>query len=198
MITGAHGAFGSALKKALECKGAEVVGVHFGVDWTYSDYSKLEDKLKKADVLILSHGSKKDQAMAANCTSYLAIIDLYRKSRLQAGKPSEIWGLGSEIEFHPAWGIKHLAIYLKSKRAYAKYASKLYFDPCLTYRHIVPSGFRSRMGPGLMSAKTAVRMTLFFIRRDWKYIPVTYTGFAFLNYFRFRKLGKNTRDLTCS
>lgn len=189
MITGAHGAFGSELKKALEAQGARIVPVHFGVDWTYSNYSSLQDRLRQADVLVLSHGSKNDQSMDANCTSFIAIIELYRKLRQEAGKPSEVWGLGSEIEFHPAWGIKDLGVYLKSKRAYANYAAKLYRDPGLTYRHIVPSAFRSRMGFAPMSAKTAVRIALFFLRRGWKYIPVTYTGFAFLNYFRFRRLG---------
>lgn len=166
-----------------------MVGVHFGVDWTYSDYSKLEDKLKRADVLVLAHGSKKDQAMEANSTSYKVIAELYRRLRREAGQPAEIWGLGSEIEFHPAWGIKSLVPYLESKRAFARYATGLYRDPSLVYRHIVPSSFRSRMGTGLMSAKTAVRIALFFLGRDWKYIPVTYTGFALLNYHRFRTLG---------
>ena len=189
MITGSQGAFGSALKRALEGKGARGVGVRFGVDWTYSDYSRLEEKLREADVLILSHGSKKEQAMAANCTSWVALINRYRQLRREAGKPSEIWGLGSEIELHPAWGIKDLEAYLESKRAFAHYAAKLYRDPDLIYRHIVPSAFRSRMGFGLMSAKTAVRIALFFLERDWRYIPVTYTGFAFFNYLRFRKLG---------
>lgn len=185
VITGAHGAFGSALKKTLEDRGAQVEGVHFGTDWTYADYSGLEEKLKEADVLVLAHGSKIDQAMEANYISFRAIIELYRKARHEA--PAEIWGLGSEIEFHPAWGIKSLASYLESKRAFARYAATLYRDPRLTYRHIVPSAFRSRMGWGLLSADAAVAMALFFLRRDWKYVPVTYTGVALLNYFRFLK-----------
>ena len=188
-MTGAHGAFGLALKKALEERGGQVAGVHFGVDWTYSDYSGLQDGLKKADVLILAHGSKKDEAMAANCTSWIAIITLYRRLRLEAGRPAEIWGVGSEIEIHPAWGIKDLVPYLESKRAFARYAAKLYRDPSLIYRHIVPSAFRSRMGFGLMSSGTAARIALFFLGRDWRYVPVTYTGLAVLNYCRFRRLG---------
>ena len=126
----------------------------------------------------------------AERSSFVSIIERYRKIRQAAGLPIEIWGLGSEIEFHPAWGIKDLGKYLKSKRAFARYAARLYRDPALTYRHIVPSAFRSGMGPGLMSARTAVRVALFFLKRDWKYIPVTYTGIAWLNGFRFRRLGQ--------
>ena len=126
--------------------------------------------------------------MAANCTSWIAIITLYRRLRLETGRPAEIWGVGSEIEFHPAWGIKALVPYLESKRAFAQYAARLSRDPSVVYRHIVLSSFRSRMGFGLMSARTAVRIALFFLGRDWKYVPVTYTGFALLNYLRFRNL----------
>ena len=52
----------------------------------------------------------------------------------------------------------------------------------------MPAAFRSRMGPGLMSGTTAVRTAPFFIRRGFRYIPVTYTGIALLNYFKFLML----------
>ena len=41
-----------------------------------------------------------------------------------------------------------------------------------------------------MSAETAVNIALFFIRRGFSYVPVTLTGLAFLNYFRFRYFQK--------
>jgi hypothetical protein len=43
------------------------------------------------------------------------------------------------------------------------------------------------MGPGLMSASFAAKVTLFLLKRGFKYVPVTYTGIAFINYFRFIK-----------
>jgi hypothetical protein len=42
------------------------------------------------------------------------------------------------------------------------------------------------MGKGAMSAETAVNIALFFITRGIKYVPVTLTGLAVLNFFRFR------------
>jgi hypothetical protein len=37
----------------------------------------------------------------------------------------------------------------------------------------------------MMSADTAAAIALFFIRRGFRYVPVTFTGLAFWNYFRF-------------
>jgi hypothetical protein len=55
----------------------------------------------------------------------------------------------------------------------------------MLYRHIVPSAFMSPMGKGLMSGGVAAATAMFFISRGFRYIPVTYTGIAFLNWFRF-------------
>ena len=52
-------------------------------------------------------------------------------------------------------GAPRLRAYARSKRAYAREAARLFFDEEVLYRHIVPSSFRSRMGPGLMSGRTA-------------------------------------------
>ena len=72
------------------------------------------------------------------------------------------------------------------KARFAAKALDYYRSPDLIYRHIVPSAFTSQMGPGLMSAETMVSYALFFIRRGFRYVPVTYTTLAFWNYFRFR------------
>ena len=58
-------------------------------------------------------------------------------------------------------------------------------DGDVLYRHIVPSAFRSRMGGGLMSGRTAAAIALWLIRRGFRYVPVTYTGIAFLNFVPF-------------
>src|SRR5690606_9509988 len=73
-----------------------------------------------------------------------------------------------------------------SKRAFAARPLDYYLGKDVLYRHIVPSAFTSAMGPGPMSAAFAVRYALFFIRRGFKYVPVTLTTLAFWNYFRFR------------
>jgi len=190
LITGARGAFGRELGKALEAAGAGVGAARFGEDWTYDDYGFFSPaRLAPVDVLVLSHGAKGAHAMAANCTSFIEIAERYRDARAKASQRAEIWGLGSEIELHPAFGAAGRG-YLESKRAYARYAARLYGDAGVTYRHIVPAAFRSAMGPGLISARTAVRIALFFLARDWKYVPVTYTGVAWLNYLRFRRLSR--------
>jgi hypothetical protein len=55
----------------------------------------------------------------------------------------------------------------------------------MVYRHIVASAFTSRMGPGLISGEAAAALAMFFIRRGFRYIPVTYTGIAWVNYLKF-------------
>jgi monoglucosyldiacylglycerol epimerase len=185
-MTGAGGAFGFAMKTLLEKEGAIVIPLKFGLDWHYKSYSGVETALRNSDVLILSHGSKLDHAMEANCDSFRDFIELFISLKSEAGSVPEIWALGSEIEFHPTFGSRTLQGYSASKRRFADYAANLYRDSHVVYRHIVPAAFRSPMGPGLMSASTAASIALWLVRKEWKYIPVTYTGIAVFNYFRFR------------
>lgn len=185
-MTGASGAFGSPFKRMLEHAGAaNVATFKFGEDFTYENYADLDEELAAADVLVLSHGSKLDHAMEANCDSFLAIIERFKELHKDDRFPTEVWAVGSEIECHPAFGNKNLQVYLESKRAYARHARRYYRDRAILYRHIVPSAFTSRMGPGLISGTMAARIALFFIRRGFRYVPVTYTGIAFVNYFKF-------------
>jgi sterol desaturase/sphingolipid hydroxylase (fatty acid hydroxylase superfamily) len=184
-LTGATGAFGSALKTILEKQGAGVRALKFGVDYDYEDYSRLDGVLRETDILVLAHGSKKDFAMQANCDSFVALIERFLALSEKRRFPVEVWALGSEIELHPAWGNADLQVYLESKRAFAKYAHAYYWDDRFIYRHICPAGFNSRMGWAPLSAKAAVAMAMFFIRRGFQYVPVTYTGIALINYFKF-------------
>jgi monoglucosyldiacylglycerol epimerase len=196
VVTGAGGEFGRALCDWLEAHGAAHVtrlrfgGAHRDANtppdaWTYDDISTTTSQLAAADVLVLAHGSKRDQAMEANCDSFVTFIETYKKLTLARQMPGEVWAVGSEIEFHPHFGNETLQIYSASKRAFAAHARRYYRDPELVYRHIVPSAFTSRMGPGLISANTAVRIAMFFITRGFRYVPVTYTGIAILNLFKF-------------
>jgi hypothetical protein len=174
------------LKALLERGGAACVrSLKFGVDFTYDDYSGLDAVLRETDVLVLAHGSKTDSAMEANCDSFKAIIERYRELTRDRRFPAEVWAVGSEIEFHPTFGDPVLKTYAASKRAFARHARRYYHDRELLYRHIVPSAFRSRMGPGLISGATAAWAALFLIRRGCRYVPVTYTGVALVNYFPF-------------
>jgi hypothetical protein len=194
-LTGASGAFGSALKALLERAGAVIVPLKYGVDYTDEDYSDADAALEAADILVLTHGAKGERAMQANCHSFLALIERYKVHARLRQVPGEVWAVGSEIECHPAFGVAELQSYARSKRAYARHAARLMQDRDVLYRHIVPSAFRSRMGPGLMSGRTAAAIAFWMIRRGFRYVPVTYTGVAFLNYvpFCFRGLVADIR-----
>ncbi len=184
-LTGASGALGSNMKIVLEKEGAIVIPIKFGIDYDDQHYDKLNNILSKIDILFLCHGSKYENTQQANCDSFIRIIELFKSVKKPGLIPIEIWAVGSEIECHPCFGIKSLYAYAKSKRNFAQYARGYFHDAHIHYKHIVHSAFTSRMGPGLMSARFAARATLFLIKRGFKYVPVSYTGFAFLNYFIF-------------
>jgi len=191
-VTGASGAFGAPFKELLEAEGAaRVTPLKFGADWTYGDYSKVEAVLAQTDVLVLAHGAKRERTMEANCDSFVELIERFRRATAGRRFPVEVWAVGSEIEAHPHFGNEELKVYSRSKRAYARHAWRYYRDPSFLYRHIVPSAFTSPMGPGLISGRTAARMAMFFIRRGARYVPVTYTGIALLNYFKFLLFGRS-------
>ncbi len=123
--------------------------------------------------------------MQANCESFVALIERFKALTKHRRFPVEVWAVGSEIECHPAFGDPDLKVYLESKRAFARHARRYYRDRDILYRHVVPSAFRSRMGPGLISGRTAAWLALFLIRRGLRYVPVTYTGVALVNYLKF-------------
>ena len=184
-LTGASGAFGSAMARLLEREGATVSALKHGVDFMEDDASQADEVLRDADILVLAHGAKGPQAMAANCDSFVALIERFRALKVPPLTPIEVWAVGSEIECHPSFGDPVLKGYRESKVAYARHARRYYADRDMIYRHIVPSSFRSSMGPGLISGETAARWALFLIRRGARYVPVTYTGIALVNYFKF-------------
>jgi len=194
LVTGANGAFGSAMITRLTKAGGIVETAKSGVDFSAGNYAAMREKLDRADVLILAHGAKSEDAWNANYVTFTGLIDLFTelgKSRLA---PPEVWALGSEVEFHGDMGMDELKAYSASKRAFATRAREYYRSDALLYRHIVPSSFTSPMGKGAMSAGTAASIALFFIRRSVKYVPVTFTGLAVLNYFRFRYFQKPAVD----
>jgi hypothetical protein len=186
LITGASGAYGSAMKRRIEALGGIVETAKSGVDFGPGDYSGMTDKLRRANVLVLAHGAKTGDCWNANCVTFVDLIDRFVALGKDRLVPPEVWAVGSEAEFHGDMGMAELRDYAASKRAFARRALAYYKSPDVTYRHIVPSAFTSGMGKGLMSAETAVAISLFFIRRGFTYIPVTFTTLALWNYFRFR------------
>lgn len=194
LVTGASGAFGSAMVTKLEKLGGIVETAKSGVDFSAGNYDGMREKLGRADVLILSHGAKTDDCWNANFVTFRDLTELFTEIGKTRLAPPEVWALGSEVEFHGDMGLDELKAYSASKRAFAAKALDYYRSDALIYRHIVPSSFTSAMGKGAMSAATAVNISLFFIRRSFKYVPVTFTGLALLNYFRFRFFQKGQPD----
>ncbi len=185
VITGATGAFGSAMKRRLEALGAIVETARHGVDFGPGDTSRMRAKLVRADVLVLAHGAKGADAWDANFTTFVELADLFIEIGKERLVPPEIWAVGSEAELHGDMGQPELADYAASKRAFARRALAYYRSPDVIYRHIVPSAFTSAMGPGLLSAEAATGLALFLIRRGFRYVPVTLTTLALWNYWRF-------------
>jgi hypothetical protein len=185
LITGASGAFGSAIAARIRARGGIVEVAKWGVDFGPGDYGRMGDKLGRADVLVLAHGAKTGDCLTSNCTSYVALIEQFMAAGQARLLPPEVWALGSEAEFHGDLGQAELVDYAASKRAFAAQARRYYRNAAVIYRHIVPSAFTSAMGPGPMSAGVAAAIALFLIRRAFRYVPVTLTTLAFWNYFRF-------------
>jgi len=186
LVTGAGGALGSAMAKKLESLGGIVETAKSGVDYAPGDYDRMREKLERADVLVLAHGAKTDDCWNANYRTPVDLIEMFIDIGRTRLNPPEVWGVGSEVELHGDLGMDELVDYAASKRAFARRARAYYTSRALVYRHIVPASFTSAMGKGAMSADTAAAIALFFIKRGFTYVPVTYTTLAFWNYFRFR------------
>ncbi|KAJ5943441.1 hypothetical protein N7516_003609 [Penicillium verrucosum] len=192
VVTGGNGAFGRAIIAELEQEGVQSIhSLKFGVDWDYQNFEKAIAALSACDVLILAHGTKGQDAVESNCNSAVRLVQLFKQNRpIDETSPTlpEVWYVGSEIELHPAFGNKELQRYSQSKRRFLPHARSFFDDSDIIYRHIVPSAFQSPMGPAILSAGWAAKCTMFWIRRGARYVPVTYTGFAYLNYFKFMYL----------
>ncbi len=186
LVTGSRGAFGREMVLALEKKGAKVLDILPNREaWQTLDKVTFSQQLNDVDVLVLAHGSKHNETQENNVISQKWLIDSFLGGKKNKKVLPEIWGLGSELEFCSHINLKAMKSYVLSKRAYARLAQSLFADKSIMYRHIVPSAFRSSMGPGLMSAKFTVNVALFLIMRGVRYVPVTYTGLALINYFHF-------------
>jgi NAD(P)-dependent dehydrogenase (short-subunit alcohol dehydrogenase family) len=190
-ITGGSGAFGTAIQQQLRSEGVRHIrALKFGTHWTHHDFSRVGSALDEADILILAHGTKGPDAMEANCGSTIRLIELFmeRRGRRQgrtAKTLPEIWYVGSESELHPAFGGPAMRRYAASKRAFVPYARALYDHPQIVYRHIVPAAFDSPMGKAVVSAEWAASVAMWWIRRGACYVPVSYTGIAYLNFLKF-------------
>ncbi|KAJ6139115.1 hypothetical protein N7471_005601 [Penicillium samsonianum] len=189
VITGGSGAFGQAIVAELEQEGVQSIRcLKFGVDWDHQHFEKATAALSACDVLILAHGTKGQDTVESNCNSAVQLVRLFKQNRsFNETNPTlpEVWYVGSELELLPSFGNEQLQRYSESKRLFLPHARSFFDNPDILYRHIVPSSFRLPMGPVILPAGWAARCAMCWIRRGARYIPVTYTGIAYLNYFKF-------------
>jgi hypothetical protein len=185
VVTGASGAFGKAISAEIARRGGAVVPLKSGRDFSAGHYEAARAALENADVLVLAHGARSEDCWNANYVTFVELIDRFIEIGRGRTLPPEVWAVGSEAEFHGDMGQAGLRDYVVSKRAFAARARGYYASRDVIYRHIVPSAFTSAMGRGLISAKLAAAIAMFFITRSVRYVPVTYTTLAFWNYFRF-------------
>lgn len=191
-MTGTGGAFGAALKKQLEINGvSEITALRYGID--FDDESVSTDGIKileDTDILILAHGLRYGDVMKANYETSRRLVEQFAQTRKPcAGRRPlelpEVWYTGSEAEMHHSFGNQSLYAYSASKRRFLPFAKSLYESETVVYRHIVLAAFSSKMGPAIVSADWAARWTMWWIRRGAKYVPVTYTGIAYIHFFKF-------------
>ncbi|KAJ5765999.1 uncharacterized protein N7511_003615 [Penicillium nucicola] len=180
VITGGDGAFGQAMRQELEREGVQNIrNLKFGEDWDHEHFDKAASVLSTCDILILAHSSKGDDAMKSNCDSAVRLVELFKQHREKnTSKPTlpELWYVGSELEMLSV-GNADLRRFSDSKRRFLPHARSYYDDADLLYRHLVPSA--------LISAGWAAKCSMWWIRRGARYIPVSSTGIAYLNYFKF-------------
>lgn len=197
-MTGSSGALGAALHKELEKMGVKRLRtLKYGVDWTYGSYDNTIATLRETDILILTHGSKDGDVFEANCTSALRLIRLFQQYRIRDTKPDnlllpEIWYVGSEVEFSLSGAEATISPWSLSKMSFLPYARNLYDEPSLIYRHIVPSPFDSS------TAAWTAHCAMWWLKRGARYVPVTQTGVAYLNFFKFLYWTKRDKTLVTS
>jgi hypothetical protein len=187
-MTGSQGALGQALVRQLSLQSVKSIRpLRYDIEWSLGDYPRLKSILIDIDILILACGSKNNSgANESNCVSARTMKELLDSCQLNAELQSlpEVWYVGSEAEIHGSWSQASQS-YTESKRSFVPFARYYYDRETFLYRHIVPSAFASSMGPGLVSTRWCSGVALWWIRRGARYVLVTYTGLAYVNFFRF-------------
>jgi hypothetical protein len=186
-ITGASGVFGSAIKKQLESESASfIVELKHGPNWSHEIYASYIKALADTDILILAHGSKNDNTMEANYASALTLIELFKRHR--KARPGfmllpEVWYVDNELEVQATTAASQ--VHADSRRGFVRHARKYYDDEELIYRHVVTTSCTSKEGNAVGRPECAARSALWWIRRGARYVPASFTVFAFLGYFKF-------------
>ncbi|KAJ5212978.1 hypothetical protein N7449_000147 [Penicillium cf. viridicatum] len=188
-IIGGSEAFSQAIIAELEREEgvACIRNLKSGTDWDYDHFENVIPILSNSDVLILGHGSNGQDEVESNCNSATRLVKSFKQHRatnLAYPTLPEVWYIGSEVEFYQPWGNVQQC-YSQSKRSsFLPHARSFFDDRDIIYRHIVLPSFASTE-TGVFGANRAAKCAMWWIRRGARYIPVTHTGFACLNYFKF-------------
>ena len=175
--------------RKLQRRGGIVETAKSGVDFSAGNYAGISDKLARADVLVLAHGAKTEDCWNANYVTFTGLIDLFIESARPAwprprsgpwarrSNSMAIWAWTNSRPIPPPSG--------PSPPAPANITAAM---PCSIGTR--PLLLHLGHGQGRDERQTAVAIALFFIRRGFSYVPITLTGMALLNYFRFRYFQK--------
>ncbi len=202
-MTGASGALGSALLRALHGQGAVLIALTTAsepvelqdgegrviplrqVVWCCGEEQKLEASLRDVDILVINHGvnvygdrstAAVERSLEVNALSAWRLLELFLSlEERPAGTPCrEVWVNTSEAELLPALS----PLYEISKRLLGQLLSLRALDrhgenPC-RIRRLVLGPFRSALNPyGVMSAGFVAGQVIAQARRGFGLIIVT-------------------------
>ncbi len=207
-ITGASGAMGQALIKALAAQGAKPIALTTSpgfsheavvdtVQWQVGHEENLRDRLQSVDILILNHGTNVygdrtpesiRTSLEVNALSSWRLAELFFETVTgptdRATK--ELWINTSEAEVSPALS----PLYEISKRLIGDLITLRRLDAPCVIRKIILGPFKSRLNPyGVMAPGWVAPMIVALAKRDVRNIvvtvnPVTYFAFPLKEGFK--------------
>jgi monoglucosyldiacylglycerol epimerase len=219
-ITGASGALGQALIKALSVQGAKIVAIsttqniQFNniqinnletVYWQTGEEERLKEHLKSIDILILNHGINVygDRSSAGIQSSYnvntfstLKLAELFLSTVTQSSHRAikELWVNTSEAEVNPAFS----PLYELSKRTLGDLITLQRLDaPCII-RKLVLGPFKSPLNPyGIMTPHWVAQGIIAIAKRDFRDIIVTINPMTYI-LFPIKEISKSLYFRACT
>jgi hypothetical protein len=169
-LAGITGTFGQAMKRELQTKESVNCVQELSI---HENHENIAETLAKTDILIISHEN-------GSCESTVKTIELFKNHyRSRPGHSllmPEVWCIGNqnEIQYSSSAGT-----------AFTPHARMYHNDKDIIYRHIVLSTSISNLHNAFLRPNFATKVTLWWIRRGARYVPVTNPVSAFLGYLNF-------------
>ncbi|PYI34534.1 hypothetical protein BP00DRAFT_423027 [Aspergillus indologenus CBS 114.80] len=186
VMVGGSGDFGQAMEKHLLEERVKCIyqqNVH--PSCSQQDIARLVAMLEEADILILAHDTQRIDGTVPNSTSVIRIIPefLRFKATRRAKVLPEIWHVECESELPRPWGAIHRQQdSVPATPSFLPYARSLYRSSQVTYRHIVLPAYHHSTARLMVSPEWLARVALWWIRRGAHFVPVTWTGQAYLHF----------------